>query len=276
MGLLHPSLTSRIPSPAISKISCSNQSLQTLISHIIIMHFFTLLAASITAVSASPIASPQTADASCQDVHIFLSKGWNEPYPGRQGALAGSICYGLPSCGYEDILYYNANGSDFCAAVSEGAANGIAQMEAYTAKCPSSKLVLSGYSQGAFIVANMLGGGGGDFSGNCTVAENAPLDIDAGAGKQLAVAMNFGDVQHTGGQSYNVLSGAPYDSNDARTGDRLASMNRFAGVLRSYCDIADPICAAKGPGPFDIEKHLDYFELYTQDAAVWAKGKLGY
>jgi hypothetical protein len=86
----------------------------------------------------------------------------------------------------------------------------------------------------------------------------------------------FGEVQHTGGQSYSVLSGAPYSSNNPLSGERLANMNRFTGVLRSYCDAADPQCASTGPGPFDIAKHLDYFELYTQDAAGWAKSKLGF
>lgn len=146
------------------------------------MRFSALLAAGATAVVASPV--PQAATTDCQDVHIFLSKGWNEPYPGRQGALAGAACYGLASCGYEDILYDNWNGTDFCAAVTQGAANGLSQMEAYAAKCPNSKLALSGYSQGAFIVANILGGGGGYFSGDCTVADNAPIDNTAGAGKQ--------------------------------------------------------------------------------------------
>jgi hypothetical protein len=152
------------------------------------MRFSVLLAASATAVAAYP--APQAATSDCQDIHIFLSKGWNEPYPGRQGALAGSICYDLPSCGYEDILYDNWNGTDYCAAVTQGAANGISQMEAYAAKCPASKLVLTGYSQGAYIVANILGGGGGYFSGECTVADNAPIDVNAGAGKQRKFTTN--------------------------------------------------------------------------------------
>ena len=129
-------------------------------------------------------APPATNDPSCEDVHIFLSRGWKEPYPGRQGALAGAICSGLPSCGYEDIQYENPDGSDFCVAVAEGARNGIAQLQAYAAKCPQSKLVLSGYSQGAFVAANILGGGGGAFSGGCTVDSNAPIDIASGAGSQ--------------------------------------------------------------------------------------------
>lgn len=141
---------------------------------------FSLLAAA-TAVAAAPAELMPRQDNSCRDVHIFLAKGWNEPYPGRQGGLAGAICYGLPSCDYEDIQYYNAEGSDFCAAVSEGARNGLNQMNSYAARCPNSKLVLSGYSQGGFIVSNILGGGGGPFSGGCTVDYNPPLDGAAAA-----------------------------------------------------------------------------------------------
>lgn len=133
--------------------------------------------------AASSVPLPPANAADCENVHIFLAKGWNEPYPGRQGALAGAICSGVSSCGYEDIQFVNYNGTDFCAAVSEGAKNGLSQIKAYTAKCPSSKLVVSGYSQGAFVVSNMLGGSGGAFSGGCTPSANSPLDI-TGAGKQ--------------------------------------------------------------------------------------------
>ena len=137
-----------------------------------------------TAVAAAPTELHARQD-SCSDVHIFLAKGWNEPYPGRQGALAGAICYGLDSCDYEDIIYENADGSDFCVAVSEGARNGLDQMNSYAARCPGSKLVLSGYSQGGFIVSNILGGGGGYFSGGCTVDYNAPLDGAAAAQRKF-------------------------------------------------------------------------------------------
>lgn len=112
----------------------------------------------------------------CQEVHIFLAKGGNEPYPGRQGKLAGAICYDLPSCDYEDILYYNANGSDYCAGVSEGDRNGLAQITAYADRCPDAKLVLSGYSQGANIIGDLIGGGGGVIFNECTVDPSPALD----------------------------------------------------------------------------------------------------
>lgn len=79
-----------------------------------------------------------------------------------------------------------------------------------------------------------------------------------------------------GGQSYNVLNGSDASSADPRYPRSLARMNKFAGVLRSYCDGADPLCAATGPGDKTIENHLNYFERYSDDAGGWVKWKLGY
>lgn len=237
-----------------------------------------LYLATASSVSALPFGGVEKRqDTPCSAVHIFLSKGWNEPYPGRQGKLAGAICYGLDSCDYEDILFYNAEDSDYCAAVTEGDTNGLAQMTAYAERCPDSRLVLSGYSQGANVAGDILGGGGGVFGNstvNCTVGTNPGLDPTTSPGNKLAVALLFGDNRHVAGQPYNVLSGASISANNPRFPDSLANMNRFSAILRSYCDETDPVCAAAGPGPFIIENHLNYFDLYSDDAAGWAKWML--
>lgn len=118
----------------------------------------------------------------CKDVHIFLARGNNEPYPGRQGKLVNAICNGLSSCDYENIKFYNPGNSNYCAAVQEGAANGLSQVTAYNQKCPDSKLVLSGFSQGANVAGDILGGGGGQIFG-CTQGSNAGFNTKSGPGK---------------------------------------------------------------------------------------------
>lgn len=133
----------------------------------------TALLAAVSIVSAAPSQKRQDG---CADVHIFLAKGWNEPYPGRQGKLAGSICWSLESCDYEDIYFSNAPEDDYCASVTEGAASGVAQMTAYAERCPNSKLVLSGYSQGVNVAGDILGGGGGNFGGSCNIGRSAGLN----------------------------------------------------------------------------------------------------
>jgi hypothetical protein len=120
-------------------------------------------------------------------VHIFLAKGWNEPYPGRQGKLAGAICYGSDSCDYEDILFVNTLTDDYCASVTEGTNNGLAQMSTYAARCPDSRLALTGYSQGANVAGNILAGGGGIFgnsTSNCTIATTPGLDPTTSPGNK--------------------------------------------------------------------------------------------
>jgi hypothetical protein len=74
---------------------------------------------------------------------------------------------------------------------------------------------------------------------------------------------------HEANQPYNVLDGAGLQK-DGRSADSLARLNRYAPVLRSYCANGDPICT-KGN---DVSKHLNYFELYTDDASTWAVGKI--
>jgi acetylxylan esterase len=54
----------------------------------------------------------------CADVHMFLARGNNEPYPGRQGKLVSSVCNGLKSCDYEDIQFHNPGAAPYCPAVS--------------------------------------------------------------------------------------------------------------------------------------------------------------
>lgn len=122
---------------------------------------------SITRAGLAPHHSPAVATAersACQATHIFLARGWNEEYPGRQKALVDAICLGLSSseCGYEDIIFDDMQGSVYGVSIHEGTEAGKAQVTAYADNCPDSKLVLSGYSLGAHVVGDMLAGTGGD------------------------------------------------------------------------------------------------------------------
>jgi predicted esterase len=126
----------------------------------------------------------------CSSVHIFLAKGNNEPYPGRQGALIPAICAGVEGCDYEDVQWQNMLEDEYCGAVEEGAANGAAQIKAYNKKCPDTKLVLSGYSQGGHVMGDILGGGGGVFFQDCVQQSSPALERSSDAGQ---MSMRFPD-----------------------------------------------------------------------------------
>ncbi|KAF5966262.1 acetylxylan esterase 2 [Fusarium coicis] len=207
----------------------------------------------------------------CKDVHIFLAKGNNEPYPGRQGKLAGAICSGLKSCDYEDIQFQNALEDPFCDSVTEGVKNGIKQITAYNKKCPDSKLVVSGYSQGGQVVGDILGGGGGVFFQNCVEPDLQGLNPKTLPGSKIVAAMVFGDTRHTKDQPYNVLSGKGKDGLFPRPAGMLENLASYGDVFRNYCVETDPICA-KGD---EVETHLNYFDVFTDEVAAWVKERVG-
>ncbi|KAI9170649.1 putative carboxylesterase Culp3 [Paramyrothecium foliicola] len=206
----------------------------------------------------------------CAEVHMFLSRGNNEPYPGRQGALVTAVCKGLESCDYEDIQMQNALSDEYCGAVSEGTANGVNQIIAYNKRCPNSKLVVTGFSQGAHVVGDIFGGGGGSFFQGCQTKATPNLPFNTPAGQAVAAIVTFGDVRHAANQPYNYLGGATHWGLFPRNSQQLANAATFAGVWRDYCNAGDPICA----GGDVTEEHLNYFQVYTPEVAEYIHQKL--
>lgn len=99
--------------------------------------------------------TPERRADTCLDVQIFLARGSSEPYPGLQISVVDVICAGLDSCGYQDIVYPAVILPVYCASVAQGVSNGTAQIKAYAAACPDSRIVPSGYSQVGFLISFM-------------------------------------------------------------------------------------------------------------------------
>merc|ERR1711939_1261210 len=233
-----------------------------------------LFALSSSLLFAAPALTQSTGTGSCTDVHVFLAKGWNSRYENqRQTQLVDAICNDLGSdvsCDYEDIILNNLEGTEYCPAVEEGDANGKQQITAYAQKCPESKLVLSGYSQGANVVGDIIAGGGG---GGSACASTAPLDPSSDAVCQIAAVMLFGDPRHTANAAYNAGTGVAGVGEFPRTAEQLERLNSYAGELRSWCARDDPNCA-KDLGLNTVEAHTNYFTYVTSEAASWAVSKI--
>jgi acetylxylan esterase len=136
----------------------------------------------------------------CKQFHVFISRGSDEPYPGRQGNLTSQICskLGKDKCSYEDIKYpakSTAWGKEkWCESAAAGAANGQAQFRGYHDQCPDSKLILMGYSQGGSVAQDILGGGGGQVF-ECEQASNPALDASiASNGKLPSHITNYANI----------------------------------------------------------------------------------
>jgi hypothetical protein len=206
-----------------------------------------------------------------------MARGNDAPYhDGRTSPFIDATCEKFTAqgktCDYLDIVFDATKGVEFCPTIQEGAVNGIRQITEYNAKCPDTLIVLNGYSQGAMVAGSVLSGGGAgsDFGGACFSDDvTTGLDPNSAAGKAVKAALVWGDVKHTANQPYNVLDGADKEK-WPRTGANLERMNAYADVLRSYCQAGDGVCAGGNVG----EQHLNYFELYTDQASSWVVEKL--
>ncbi|KAK5677492.1 hypothetical protein LTS10_010064 [Elasticomyces elasticus] len=238
------------------------------------------LLCALVATAAAQGTTPPKTYADCEDVVVFFSRGNDAPYhDDRVSGYISEICdkfEGLNySCDYIDIVFDATQGGDYCAQVAEGAANGVSEITDFNARCPNSKIVINGYSEGGNVAGDVLGGEGGNVAGAVSGAPGACSGVSTGidpssqAGQAISAVTLFGDTRHTADQPYNVLDGASKSAR-ARTGDDLARLNRYSDVLRSYCAAADPVCA----GGDDITYHLNYFELYSDEASDWIVGKV--
>lgn len=92
-----------------------------------------------------------------------------------------------------------------CTSEGRGVTRGTAQIIAYAKACPASQLVLSGYSQGAQVLGNILGGQSGGSTGcvEQTTTGIATTAAGAAAAKLIKAVVLFGDVTHVANQTYN-------------------------------------------------------------------------
>ncbi|KAH8890152.1 alpha/beta-hydrolase [Thozetella sp. PMI_491] len=206
----------------------------------------------------------------CSDVHVFLARGNNEPYPGRQAKLVQVICAGLESCDYEDLVYSALYTDLYCQTVYDGTIAGHVQMAAYASRCPNSKLILSGYSQGAQIATDILAGGGATLYNGCVQPSTPALSRDTAPGNMIVAAIVFGNVRHTANQPYNYGNGSAINSQFPRDSDMLSALDGWSGILRDWCLNTDGICAV-GQSVSYLSSHLGYFDNYSEEAGAWVK-----
>ncbi|OAG07710.1 alpha/beta-hydrolase [Paraphaeosphaeria sporulosa] len=210
---------------------------------------------------------------SCTPTHIFLTRGTDEPYPGRLGNITSLVCTALggdSQCGYEDVSYPAANryisATSWCESAATGVRNGQTQLKEYVARCPASKVVLMGFSQGATVTQDLLGGGGGPLFDLCTQEANKGLDRGQAPGTKAVVT--FGTVRRSPSEPYSVGAGKDFQPEALRDGELKVGIDQYAGVLRDYCNEGDQYCA-KSSSPLALENHLKYFVQYQQDVVDW-------
>ncbi|TVY85154.1 Acetylxylan esterase [Lachnellula suecica] len=206
---------------------------------------------------------------SCPGVHVFgarettVAQGYGTSSVVVNlvlGAYAGSTSEAIvyPACGGQS----SCGGVSYANSVQQGVAAVTSAVNAYNTKCPTTQLVLVGYSQGGQIFDDAFCGGGDSNEGISSTA----VPIQASAISMIKAAIFMGDPRHIPGLTYNVGTCQASGFAPRPSGFSCPS----ASKIQSYCDAADPYCCNGN----DANTHQGYGTEYGQAALTFIKSKL--
>jgi len=201
---------------------------------------------------------------SCPKVYIFGARETTVPQSspyGTAGGLVNQVKAAYPGAGSEGIVYPACGGGSACGGISydnsaaQGTAAVVKAVTAYNQKCPSTQIVLIGYSQGGQIMDNAIcGGSGSTLTGNALNAVKA--------------AIFMGDPHNRNGLPYNVGTCQAQGFAARPAGFQCSPAN--TSIIKSYCDAADPYCCNGN----DANSHQQYVNKYGSQALAFIKSKL--
>ncbi|KAI0389065.1 carbohydrate esterase family 5 protein [Xylariaceae sp. FL0594] len=225
------------------------------------MKALTILAAAATVVTATPLELEERQ--SCPGVYVFGARETTAPVGyGTAGGLVNQVTAAYPGSQAQAISYPACGGQSQCGGVSydssaqQGTAAVVSAVNSLNSRCPNTKIVLIGYSQGGQIMDNALCGGAGQtLSGNALAAVKAAIFM---------------------GDPHNV-AGLPYNVGTCTAGGFAARPRGFQcspadpSIIKSYCDSTDPYCCNGN----DANSHQQYVNKYGSQALAFIKSKLG-
>jgi cutinase len=200
------------------------------------------ITSTLVCVAASLAVAPSAAADPCPDIEVVFARGTNDaPGLGRPGQAFADALQG--QVGGRTLTTYGVNypaSYDFLAA-ADGAADATNRISAMAASCPSTRIVLGGYSQGAAVV-DMLAG-------------IPPLGNKIG---------EVGSAPPLPGSLVpNVAAVAVFGNPATKFGNPVTS-SVFGGKAIDLCKDGDPICS-HGRNPF---AHSDYVSAGLTDQAA--------
>jgi len=206
---------------------------------------------------------------SCPQIHIFGARETTAPAGyGTASVVVNLVLNAFPGSTAEAISYPACGGQSSCGGVSyansanTGTSAAAAAVNSFNTRCPNTKLVLVGYSQGGQIFDNAFCGGGDTSSG----ISNTAVPIQASAINMIAAVIFQGDPRHIPGLSYNVGTCSASGFAPRPAGFKCPS----AAKIQSYCDSPDPYCCNGN----DANSHQQYGAKYGQAALTFIKSKL--
>lgn len=197
---------------------------------------------------ATPAAAPVASADDCPDAEVIFARGTNEP--AGMGRVGDAFVESLrQQTGGLNIDTYGVNyaASKLQLHGGDGANDTINRIKQTVQKCPNTKIVLGGYSQGASVMDIVAGVPIGGINWGSSITPDLASHV--------AAVATFGDVAD-------------------RAGGTLPSKSALLGSKAiDLCNPNDPICHA-GPGN-EWSGHTEgYVPVYTTQAAAFVASKL--
>ncbi|UZP36700.1 hypothetical protein NXS19_004516 [Fusarium pseudograminearum] len=174
---------------------------------------------------------------SCPDIHIF---GARETSVAPGFGSAGALAIDYPACGGQA----SCGGVEYGASAKQGTEAVTTAVNGLNKRCPNTKIVMIGYSQGGQIMDNNI----------------------SSAVEQVKAVIMMGDPRFIHGLAYGVGT-CDAGGFDARP-EGFVCPN--ADKVQIYCDAQDPFCCNGN----DAAHHQQYVSIYGKEALKFVNSKL--
>ncbi|KAI7269891.1 acetylxylan esterase precursor [Hortaea werneckii] len=224
--------------------------------------------ASVSALLASALAAPapelQTRQ-SCPNIHVVAARETTAPAGyGSASTFVNLILQAYPGSTSEAVNYPATGGNSYGTSVQQGTQNVANQINSFNQRCPNSRLVIVGYSQGAQIEDNALCGGGDPNQG---ITYTYPL-ITSAASNAIKAVIWAGNPRNSPAETFHYGSCTAGGFDPRPSG---FSCSTYQSRIRSYCDASDPYCCNGN----NAQTHNGYGGEYGQNALSFVRARLG-
>ncbi|KAG5650616.1 hypothetical protein H0H81_011643 [Sphagnurus paluster] len=221
------------------------------------------------ALALSAIAQPIESTAGCPAVHVISARGSTEfPGEGIISFLVNDIISGSKQTVTREAVDYPAGLVDYDGSQIKGVVDMKAKLAAKTSACPNTKIVLTGYSQGAQVAGDVLAHKAPGTANGAIFSTRMKRRRLTWIFKIVVAAILMGDPGHVSGESFQKGTANAVNGFHARASGALED---FAPVLNSFCDLGDPACA----GGLNLLTHILYVVKYGSAATKFVLDRIG-
>jgi acetylxylan esterase len=220
----------------------------------------------LSAVAAAPASAVASSGSGCAQVSIITARASTEAAgEGITGNLVTAIVNASTQTVSRASVNYPATLQNYASSSLQGINALKSQLTTLVQNCPNTKVVLLGYSQGAHVVLDVLGGGQGGSLGTAT----AP--IASNIASHVTAVATFGDPRHVvNGPNFNAGT-STRNGLFPRNSTLINLLNTFSPRIRAWCDANDTFCSSGT----NIQVHLTYLNRYQTAAQNFVLNLIG-